>query len=49
MLKENAEAYIELGERMHDARLIYELDGNFEPDHSSQAKCLNLKGEEEVT
>lgn len=48
MPRENADAYIELGERIHDARLIYELDENFEADPSTGRRRLNLKGEEEV-
>jgi hypothetical protein len=53
MLKDNPEYYIQLGARIADARVIYELDENFlakaDPDgRPSEGRKLNRKGEEEV-
>lgn len=48
MLKISLEAFLELGEEIHDSRVIYALEENFEIDPKTNEKRLNEKGRKEV-
>jgi HEPN domain-containing protein len=48
MLKEHADDFIQLGEDIHDARAIYDLDENFDVDQITKERSFNIRGEEEL-
>ena len=48
MLKEHAEDFILLGEDIHDARIIYDVDENFDVDPKTKERTLSLRGAEEL-
>jgi hypothetical protein len=48
MLKERAEAFIDLGEAIADARVIFAMDENYEDDAPGLPKKLSERGVGEV-